>query len=63
MLHDRGERHRQRFGEFADRCLAKGETFDDRAPCRVGEGVENTVKRGLLVKHMLEYEDAAETVK
>lgn len=60
VLHDCGERHGQRFGEFADRRLAQSETFDDGAPGRVGEGVEDTVERRLMVKHSLDHRGVPE---
>jgi hypothetical protein len=53
VLHHRRERHRQRFGEFADRGLAQYETVHDRSAGGVGKSMEDLGE--LFVKHMVEY--------
>ena len=55
MLHDRGERHRQRLPELADRSRALAEPLKHEPATGVGERMEDAVQIRHIVKHMLEY--------
>src|SRR6185312_7971222 len=54
MLRDRGSADFERSGELADGGLAKGETRENRAPRRVGEGEERGAEAvGHLDNHLV----------
>jgi hypothetical protein len=53
VLADRYQRHRQRLGERGDGSRLVGESGDDCAPRRVGEGTEGEVQFRTKVNHMV----------
>lgn len=65
MLHDGGQRHRERPGKFTDRqAWLSGEPRHQRAPRRVGERGEGTVEAfGWKVNHVVYYSRARDHVK
>ena len=65
MFHHRRQRHRERFGEFADRNgVHLTEARQQCAPCGVGESRESAVEIGfVIVNHLVKYRDAGPPVK
>ena len=56
MLRRRGERHGERFGEFAHRPFAGGKFAQHRAARRVAERVEDCVEGvRIMFNHVVEY--------
>jgi len=55
MLQDGRKGHRQRSREIHDRGRPRDQALDDRAPARIGEGVEDEVELSGLLKQLLKY--------
>jgi len=53
VLEDGRQRHRERLRQLAHRHRPAAEPLDDRAPGRVGEGLEDEIQLRLRVKHLL----------
>jgi hypothetical protein len=53
-------RHRERLRQLAHRRRPAAEPLDDRAPSRVGEGLEDEIQLRLRVNHPLEYPSGIE---
>ena len=54
VLYDGRERHVQRPRQLADRRRPAGQPVDHQAAAGIGEGLEDPVEWGALVKHLLE---------
>lgn len=53
VLAHRGEGHRERGGELADRVIPDPEPAQEAAAGGIGEGAEDRIEVGLLVNHMV----------
>lgn len=53
VFHDRGQRHGERPGQIAHGRLTQGQSGQDRAPGRVGEGRERGVEARQIVNHVV----------
>ncbi len=65
MLHDRGQRHVERFRKFADGdALASLQFCQQRAPGRVGDSGKHAVQAvGRIVNHVVKYRRVRHDVK
>jgi hypothetical protein len=52
---DRGQRDRERFGQFGNRGLAARQTRQNGASGRVGQRAKNSVQPGFIVNHVVNY--------
>jgi hypothetical protein len=63
VMHDRGQGHVERLGQFAHRGRACDEALDHAPPSSVSQCLKDAIQLGPMVNHFIKYTWSGEKVK